>query len=484
MWTRTGWLVGLVGAAVCVSGGLWGCDDGGGGAADVVSDTASDVVAPGFENNSCAGEPAPCLQIAGGDAAALQEATNSLTAGTTLVLGAGTFALDNQVTIRSAAGVRLIGQGIDATVLSFAGQTVQGNGVDVVGDDFLIQDLTIADATKDALRIEDSKGVTIRRVKATWTAGVSSQNGAYGLYPVRCQEVLMEQSEAWYASDAGIYVGQSRHVIVRNNIAKKNVAGLEIENTQFADVYGNTVEENTAGLVVFDLPGNPVVGRDVKIHDNRIRNNNEPNFAPGGVVSQVPAGTGTFALASRRVEISGNTYENNDTVDIAVLSGLVVEGDVAKWTLERTDVVGDISGLELDTTAETVANYRTTEILVADNTHQGSGTSPDTEDFAKRELGFLIGLLYGDTPVDTVLYDAIGEASFSATVPGDNSNTNHICVSGGTGVTVASLDIEKLQSAPLLANVYRPAAPFAPFDCSALTGGPVVAPTVPQATAP
>ncbi|MEZ4269575.1 MAG: parallel beta-helix domain-containing protein, partial [Myxococcota bacterium] len=322
-----------------------------------------------------------------------------------------------------------------------------------------------------------------RRVKVTWTAGVSSENGAYGLYPVRCQEVLMEDSEAWFASDAGIYVGQSRHVIVRNNIAKKNVAGLEIENTQFADVYGNTVEENTAGLVVFDLPGNPVVGRDVKIHDNSIRNNNEPNFAPGGVVSVLPAGTGTFALASRRVEISGNTYANNNTVDIAILNGLVFESDEAKWEIARADLVGDISGLVLAETTDGVANYATSEILISGNTHSGSGTSPDVESPSKRELGFLIGLLYGDTPVDTVLYDAIGEASFSATVPGDNSNTNHICVSGETGATFASLDIEKLQKAPVLANVYRPAAPFVPFDCTTLTGGPVVAPTVPQAAA-
>ena len=49
---------------------------------------------------------------------------------------------------------------------------------------------------------------------------------------------------------------------------------IEIENTQFADVYDNLAEDNSAGLLVFDLPGNPVLGRDVDIHDNQIINNN------------------------------------------------------------------------------------------------------------------------------------------------------------------------------------------------------------------
>ena len=37
-------------------------------------------------------------------------------------------------------------------------------------------------------------------------------------------------------TDAGIYVGQSRNIIVRNSIARYNVAGIEIENCYYADV--------------------------------------------------------------------------------------------------------------------------------------------------------------------------------------------------------------------------------------------------------
>jgi hypothetical protein len=73
------------------------------------------------------------------------------------------------VQIRNAAGVNLVGQGIDTTTLSFTGVSAQTNGIDVIGDDFLVQDLTVLDAGKDGIRVEASDGVTFRRIRATWT---------------------------------------------------------------------------------------------------------------------------------------------------------------------------------------------------------------------------------------------------------------------------------------------------------------------------
>jgi parallel beta-helix repeat protein len=346
------------------------------------------------------------------------------------------------------------------------------NGVDVVVDDFHIEGLNIINAKKDGLRIEDSDGIIIRAVKVEWTNGPDSSNGAYGIYPVRVQHVLMEDSEAIAASDAGIYVGQCQHAIIRNNRATQNVAGMEIENTQFADVYGNHAEDNTAGIVAFDLPGNPIVGRDVQIHDNVIINNNHENFAPGGTVAVIPAGTGTFVMASRRVEVFGNTYANNNTVDIALLSGFVVESDPAQWAIPLTDLEGDVTGLELDGDGSTfVANFRSRDVYVHDNTHEGSGDRPDAASF-DRELGILLAAVYGDTPIDTVLYDSIIETSFDPVDPAGNSNDNGMCVAATAGVTFGSLNLDDLANAPVLANVYRPAAPFAPFDCT----GPAITP--------
>ena len=238
------------------------------------------------------------------------------------------------------------------------------------------------DAPKDGIRVEASKGVVFRRIRATWTMPSSSSNGAYGIYPVKSQNVLVESSRAENASDAGLYVGQCQHVIVRNNTVTGNVAGLEIENTEYADVYGNTAEDNTGGIVVFDLPGNPIVGRDVRLRNNFIRNNNHVNFASGGTVAGIPSGTGTFAMASRRVEITGNTYQNNNTGDIALISGLALEPDVTKWTLPTAMLSGTYADLGLlpGAAPNTIMNFRGENVVVANNKHTGSGTMPDAFD--------------------------------------------------------------------------------------------------------
>ncbi len=449
-------------------------------------DAAPVDAAAEFPLHSCAAFAKPCVELRAGDVEGLQEATQLLEKDTTLVLGAGAWHLDNQVTLRKATGITLIGQGIDKTILNFKAQKIQSNGVDVIGDNFRIESLTIEDAKKDALRIEDSKGVTIRKVKVTWTNGPAKENGAYGLYPVKCQDVLIEDSVALNASDAGLYVGQTRNVIVRNNVARGNVAGIEIENTQFADVYGNLAEDNTVGLAVFDLPGNPIIGRDIYVHDNIVKNNNRANFAPGGTVSEVPAGTGTFIMASRRVEFAKNTYENNGTVDIAVVSGLAIQNKASKWRLAKDKVVGDSAGLDLPNDATGISNYRTSDVYLHDNTHKGSGTNPDGNDPWKRPLGFLLLIVYDGATIENVLYDAWGESSFHATDAGKNSNDNRLCLDNEAGATFVSINLPVTLPAAeegkfaKLTDFFRPKAPFAPFTCKTMKGGPLAPVVLPQ----
>lgn len=438
-----------------------------------------DSVDPNFATNNCGNATtAHCIQFSADNPQALLDATNSLQPDTTLVLGRGTFTLLNSVTVRTD-GIHIVGQGIDETTLDFGDAVQQFNGIDVISDGFLVQDLTVLDSPKDAMRVEASNGVTFRRIRSTWSTPGASTNGAYGIYPVKSQNVLVEYSRAENASDAGLYVGQCQHVIVRNNVVQGNVAGLEIENTEYADVYENEALLNTGGIVVFDLPGNPIVGRDVRIFNNNIHMNNGTNFAPGGTVRYIPVGTGTFAMASRRVEIFGNTYADNNTVDIAIISGLAIESDPAVWELQTSTLVGDYSDLGLVApTASSVANYRTENVLIHDNTHTDSGLFPDMLD--PLHLGLMLGVKYSGTFVDSVLYDTIGESTFDENVPANNSNDNHICVGGNTNGTFGSLQLDKqlvsLGNDPILS---LRTAPFAPFDCTTLTGtaiAPVVLP--------
>lgn len=467
--------------------------DGGsedGGAADGGDTGTEDTGVNAFPLHDCSERDGPCVQVRADDVNGLLDAANELEAGATLVLGTGTFAMDNALVLRGAAGITLLGQGREETVLDFSGTAAQTNGVDVVGDDFSIADLTITDAPKDGLRVEDSARVKIQRIKVTWAGGPSSSNGSYGIYPVRSSDVLIEDCEAYNSSDAGIYVGQTVRAIVRRNIAMQNVAGIEIENTQFADVYENTVEDNTGGLLIFDLPGNPVVGRDIKIHHNVIRANNRANFAPtDGVdevttVSQIPAGTGTFALASRRLEIADNTYENNQTGHIAILSGLVIQDDPAGWATPFDDLVGRIAGLDLENAGDAVLNFRTHEVYVHGNSFVGGGDMPDIASPTTRPLGAILGALYpadGQVPVDAILYDGVGEAVVAGT---SASNQNRICVGENLGATFGVLDLPTVQTKlilalmgqgppPTLEDTFRPASPFGDFGCEGFVAGPI-----------
>jgi parallel beta-helix repeat protein len=219
-------------------------------------------------------------------------------------------------------GVTIRGEGLNETVLSFAGQLDGAQGLLATGDNFTIEDLGIEDTAGDALKIEGATGVTIRRVRAEWTNGPSTDNGAYGLYPVLCEDVLIEDSVARGASDAGIYVGQSRNIIVTGSRATENVAGIEIENSFDADVFDNVATNNTGGVLIFNLPGLSLKnGARTRVFDNEIVSNNQPNFAPvGNIVGKVPQGTGIAMIAAHNVEVFDNRIGDNQTVNAAVIS--------------------------------------------------------------------------------------------------------------------------------------------------------------------
>jgi len=121
-------------------------------------------------------------------------------------------------------------------------------------NDVLFSDFTIKETPGDAIKVKDSHGVTFCDMATIWESVADSTNGAYGLYPVTSTSVLIDGCYVKGASDAGIYVGQSDTVIVRNTEAVGNVAGIEIENTSNADVYGNYAHDNTGGILVFDYP--------------------------------------------------------------------------------------------------------------------------------------------------------------------------------------------------------------------------------------
>lgn len=251
--------------------------------------------------------------------------------GSTIELGEGSFTFTASLSMEGKKNIIIKGKGKDKTILSFKGQTEGAEGIRVSnGENIIIQDLTVQDSKGDAVKTMNVKGITFRNVKTEWTGGPKKENGSYGLYPVQCEKVLIEGCEAIGASDAGIYVGQSKDIIVRKSRAFRNVAGIEIENSLNADVYENEATENTGGILVFDLPDLVLKkGGYTRVFNNNIHHNNLPNFAPkGNIVGKVPDGTGVLILAANNVEIFNNQIINNKSVSTGIISYFTTENPI------------------------------------------------------------------------------------------------------------------------------------------------------------
>ena len=259
---------------------------------------------------------------------ALQEKLIQAKDGDVIELPEGTFNLKKTLSIEGLNNITVKGQGRDKTILSFKGQEEGSEGIYASNvKNILFSDFTIQDTKGDNIKVINGDGVTFRNMNGTWTNGAKESNGGYAFYPVQSKNVLIEHSEASFASDAGIYVGQSQNVVVRWCYAHDNVAGIEIENCRNPDVYQNRVSNNTGGILVFDLPGLLVKnGRNCRVTRNEIRENNHANFAPkGNIVAIVPPGTGVIVLATDSVDIYHNTIVDHKTVGVAIASYQITE---------------------------------------------------------------------------------------------------------------------------------------------------------------
>lgn len=252
----------------------------------------------------------------------LQEQLILVEDGGTVKIPAGHYKFTGSLSLEGKKNITIKGAGMQETILNFKGQTDGAEGLTISDcENVVIEGFSVQDTKGDGIKSRKVNGIVFRDVTTEWTDGPKTTNGAYGFYPVMCENVLLEKCVANGASDAGIYVGQSKHIIVRNCTAKYNVAGIEIENCLYADVYENDAFKNTGGVLVFDMPGLSQSGGYVNVYNNKIYNNNLRNFAPeGNIVGTVPPGTGVMIVATSHVAIYENDIEDNRTMGAGIVS--------------------------------------------------------------------------------------------------------------------------------------------------------------------
>ncbi|MFW7378655.1 MAG: parallel beta-helix domain-containing protein [Oligoflexus sp.] len=328
------------------------------------------------------------IELAVGPALAYraQAALDQALPGDTIVLPAGEYTMEQELAI-AAPQVTLRGQGIDQTILKYDLQSGGPQGIVVTANYAIIEDLTLRNHPGDGIKSIGVDGIIIRRTKVEWTRRRHPENGGYGIYPVLSRNVLVEDNHIIGASDAGIYVGQSENIVVRRNLVEWNVAGIEIENSQAADVYENEATNNTGGVLVFDLPNLiQAGGRQTRVYRNHIHSNNLRNFAPAGnSVALIPQGTGILIMANDDVEIFENSIEDHNTTSIAIVSYHVTESAI---TDDRYDPIPE-------------------KIYIHHNKMRRAGRFPIKDGNA---LGFITGLHAFPFRVPHIAYDGIGQS--------------------------------------------------------------------------
>jgi len=346
----------------------------------------------------------------------VQQALISAQEGDVLLFAKGTYMFSEELSL-SVSGVTLRGDGTrEEVILDFSRQqTGNANGFSATGvHDLVIENFSLRDSVGDAVRVQGSENITLRNLKIYWTAGSATDNGAYGIYPVNDKKLLIDNCDVRGASDAGIYVGQSETAVVRNSHVEGNVTGIEIENTDDAEVTGNVARDNVSGILVFNLPNlRRKTGARTKVHGNTIEmNNREPFAIAGSIVSYVPPGSGMIMLANDNTECHGNTIKNNVSVGIVVVS---------------CGTVQFLTDNAINCATDTVYDSFPEGLNIHDNTFAGNGTAPE---------GFYpVYWVDHSKPFYDIIWDGVTDPS----KPNADGSLN-LCIQGNGSATFAHID--------------------------------------------
>lgn len=289
----------------------------------------------------------------------IQAALDAAAPGAVIHVTPGTYP---EALVVNKPGIKLIGLGNSERRHDHKGRVVivnpgsAENGILATpdADDFTLLNVTVRDFEENGVLLLGVEGFLLSRITTV-------NNGEYGLFPVLSAHGVIERSSAEGHADAGIYVGQSDDVIVRDSEAFANVIGVEIENSTNVTVVDNRSHGNTAGMLIVLLPGLDVkVSAGIQVTGNDVRDNNLPNFAhPGELAAAVPSGSGILVVGSDQTQVHGNAVHGNDFVGIGVGSTLLL---------------GLLAGLPPEAFADIEPNPDGVE--VTDNQVTGNGAAP------------------------------------------------------------------------------------------------------------
>lgn len=300
--------------------------------------------------------------------------------------------------------------------------------------DLTIESIAVRNSGGDGIVVLGGERVVIDHVQVGWDAGPGGDNGLFGVRVTDVTDLRIADSDVQGASDAGIWAGESRRVVLTGNSVMGNVAGLEAENCEDVEIFGNLANGNTLGIFVLDLPNHAVKnGGRVLVHDNTVTDNNQANFAaPEALSASVPVGLGALVLSSDVVELRDNTFRGNDSTGVLVASFKVLS------LLSNMPIVDP----GYDPYPETIE--------IHDNVFEANGTAPAD----------LFVTLFKQTTMPAITWDGAVDAAK------DNADGHlSLCIHAN-----GSADFIDLDALNLGANISKDASPH---DCDLPDVAPV-----------
>ena len=245
----------------------------------------------------------------------IQAAVDASQPGDTVKVPAGTYrenvlVTKNGITIEGSPDAVLDGAGLSGDTGIHAAPAPPASEI----KGFWIRGLTIRNYSGNGVLIENGRDFAV-------SGGTYVGNGEYGIFALNSADGRIEGNFVSGSNDTAIYVGQSRRIVVRDNVARESTVGIEVENSVRVTVFLNRCIGNSAGVLVDVLPGlDETVTNDVTVRQNLILANNRPNPVtdPSDILSLLPSGVGLLNVGGDGLTAAGNIVTGNDSAGILI----------------------------------------------------------------------------------------------------------------------------------------------------------------------
>lgn len=266
---------------------------------------------------SSADEPAvagdPCSQhLAPGsnDQLDVQSALLGAAPGSVLCFAEGVYELSDGLSL-STPGVALRAEE-GPVVFDFSGQNARAPGLDVSGDDVIVEGISFRHAKGPGLRVVGADNVRLRGIEAIGAGRRIPEGGGLALQGV--SNVLVDSCEIRGVNE-GISLADALQVVVSNCTVRGNQVGLVARGASGLEIVGNTFRSNDDGIHL--LAAGEIPSERVKVHDNLIEHSRTRRGAG-------KLGAGLVIAGASQVEVHNNLLRRNDGAGVVLGSERVL----------------------------------------------------------------------------------------------------------------------------------------------------------------